>query len=103
MLALYIKLVQRGMVDHSHSMPITIGRTYDSLERNQSSTTNGVTRSYQYDARGNLSSDGVLSYDYDARNQLSSVTGPGLSQQNQYDALGNRIRQTNNGVSTDYL
>ena len=73
------------------------------LDQLASSTTNGVTRSYQYDARGNLSSDGVLSYGYDARNQLSSVTGPGLSQQNQYDALGNRIRQTSNGVSTDYL
>jgi RHS repeat-associated protein len=56
-----------------------------------------------YDLNGNLTSDGTNTYTWNARNQLASITGPGISANFQYDALGKRIGKTLNGLSTAYL
>ena len=69
-----------------------------------SSTTNGVTTSYQYDADGNLIAQTVggstTTYTYNVLNQLTAVNGPGLTASYGYDPLGNCISQTVNGVTT---
>ncbi len=72
---------------------------------------------YTYDALGNVltdtNQDGAWSYTYDADNQLvgavftpNSSNPDGLTAQNikyVYDAAGNRISQTVNGVTTTYV
>jgi RHS repeat-associated protein len=62
---------------------------------------------YQYDADGNVTNkvavSGTNTFAWTADNKLSGLVGPGLSWQNLYDALGNRRRVLNNGVSTDYV
>ena len=62
---------------------------------------------YTYDQLGQLTSmttlDGISKYGYDANGQLTSVTLPdNRTIQYQYDAAGNRIAVTDNGVATSY-
>jgi RHS repeat-associated protein len=59
--------------------------------------------SESYDANGNvLSADGVA-YTYDAENHMTSATGNGKVITMVYDAFGNRVSKTVNGVTTKYL
>jgi RHS repeat-associated protein len=62
---------------------------------------------YQYDANGNLLSDGVNSYSYDGANRLTqSVVVSGtqvITTTYGYDGLGNLVRQTINGVTSDLV
>jgi len=71
-----------------------------------SSTTAGVTRSYQYDLDGNLIAQTVgastTTYSFNVLDQLTSVNGPGLAASYGYDALGNRVSQVINGVTTNF-
>ena len=71
-----------------------------------SSTTNGVTTSYQYDANGNLVAQTVggstTTYTYNVLNELTAVNGPGVTASYSYDSLGNRISQTVSGVTTNF-
>jgi RHS repeat-associated protein len=82
--------------------------TYVTNNVNQytSSTTNGVTTSYQYDADGNLISQNVggstTTYTYNELNQLTAVNGPGLTASYGYDPIGDRITQTVNGATTNF-
>ncbi|QQE13182.1 hypothetical protein JD969_06895 [Planctomycetota bacterium] len=68
---------------------------------------------YEYDAAGNMTFDGVYAYTYDAwnrmtqvykahRNTLGNVENGALVQSNQYDALGKRIiKQVHNSDNLD--
>lgn len=57
-----------------------------------------------YDQNGNLTSDGVRTYQWDARNQLTSIrVGATLVATFAYDALGRRVRKTEEGRITTYL
>jgi RHS repeat-associated protein len=64
---------------------------------------NGSTRSYSYDTRGNLLSDGVATYSYDAANRLIGASAGGHTRSYSYDALGRRIGQVADGVATSYV
>jgi RHS repeat-associated protein len=65
----------------------------------------GVIR--EFDADGNLirEVDGgnVTTYGYDDEGRLIQVSGPDGAFTYEYDALGNRIAQTHDGVRTEYL
>lgn len=78
--------------------PIT-SATYDSS--NQQLTFG--SQSLNYDANGNLNSDGVNTFSWNVRDQLVSVNGPGVSSNFQYDSFGRRKTKTVNGTSTSYL
>src|SRR5208337_4030759 len=71
-----------------------------------SSTTNGVTTTYQYDADGNLIAQTVggstTTYTFNELNELTAVNGPGLTASYGYDPQGNRVTQTVNGVWTSF-
>jgi len=54
---------------------------------------------YTYDARGNLTNDGVNTYTWDRANRLLSSTGVSYA----YDGLGNRITRTAGGVTVRTL
>lgn len=62
---------------------------------------------YTYDAAGNRvtkgTNEGVEKYNYDVINQLTGVEYPdGKNTQFEYDAMGNRLRVTDDGVATNY-
>jgi len=56
-----------------------------------------------YDANGNVTSTGGKSFAYDSENHLISMTTSGTSASIIYDAFGNRVSKTVNGVTTKYL
>ena len=94
--------------------------TYDAVGNRLSEETAGVTiNAYTYDAanrlasvdgipytwddNGNLLSDGLNTYAYDYANRLLSVSrGAQTVGSYQYNGKGDRIRQTVNGVTTNY-
>jgi RHS repeat-associated protein len=57
----------------------------------------GSQKSYTYDDRGNLLSDGTATYTYDARDLLSSVAVGAQTRHYTYDAFGRRTGQIVNG------
>ena len=56
-----------------------------------------------YDANGNVTSTGGMSYTYDSENHMLTASGNGKSISMIYDAFGNRVAKTVNGVTTQYL
>jgi RHS repeat-associated protein len=56
-----------------------------------------------YDDNGNLTSDGSNTYTWNARNQLTGISGPGLTANFSYDAVGRRTIKTVNGSTTSFL
>jgi RHS repeat-associated protein len=62
---------------------------------------------YTYDARGNIrtrtDAGGTTTYTFDTLDQLIEVDGPAGHFVYEYDALGNRVAQTTNGVRREFL
>jgi RHS repeat-associated protein len=106
------------------SVTLPAGRTityvYDAAGNRQLMTDSGVATAYTtnalnqyvavggagltYDAGGNLTAaGGSNSYSYDDQGQLLSATTPQGTWTYEYDALGNRIASTHNGIRTEYL
>ncbi len=56
----------------------------------------------KYDADGNLTNDGTLTYTWNGRNQLTALSGA-HSASFTYDALGRRESATIDGTTTGYL
>ncbi len=56
-----------------------------------------------YDQNGNVTSTGGKSFTYDSENHLMSMTASGKAVSMVYDAFGNRVSKTVNGVTTQYL
>ena len=56
-----------------------------------------------YDANGNVLSAGGMAYTYDSENHMTSATGNGKVVTMVYDAFGNRVAKTVNGVTIQYL
>ena len=63
--------------------------------------TNWKGATLQYDANGNLTSDGTNTYNWNARNQLVTIGGP-VPASFQYDPFGRRVSKTIGGT-TQYL
>ncbi len=66
--------------------------------RNRLIVLNG--RTFQYDAEGRLSTDGLQTYLWDDRDHLSGTIGVTESTSFQYDALGRRFRKSSQGTIT---
>jgi RHS repeat-associated protein len=56
-----------------------------------------------YDANGNTLTTGGKTFTYDAENHLTGMTAGGTTVSIIYDAFGNRVAKTVNGVTTKYL
>jgi RHS repeat-associated protein len=56
-----------------------------------------------YDANGNTTYSGGKSFTYDSENHLMSMTSGSTVVSMMYDAFGNRVSKTANGVLTSYL
>jgi RHS repeat-associated protein len=92
---------------------------YDAAGNRTSVLSNGVSTAYvgnnlnqytgvggigfQYDADGNLISDGTHAYGYDVLSRLVQVTGPEGTISYEYDAGGNRTATVVNGQRTEFL
>ena len=60
--------------------------------------------SESYDLNGNVTrTANGNSYTYDSQNHMMTMTAPGKSISMAYDAFGNRVAKTVNGVTTQYL
>jgi YD repeat-containing protein len=57
-------------------------------------TLSGTPRTFNYDANGNMISDGVRTYEWNARNQLHSMSSSGGQYGFTYDAKGRRQSYT---------
>jgi RHS repeat-associated protein len=60
--------------------------------------TNWKGATLQYDANGNLTSDGTNTYNWNARNQLASINGP-VPASFQYDPFGRRVSKAIGGTT----
>ncbi|MEJ0058452.1 MAG: RHS repeat-associated core domain-containing protein [Terricaulis sp.] len=76
-------------------------RAYVRNGLNQYTSVGGAA--FSYDARGNLTNDGVRGFSYDLENHLTGVTGVPAPVTLAYDPLGRLRQSTAAGVSTDYL
>ena len=74
--------------------------TYVYDDANRLIIVDGIT--HTWDANGNLLSDGVNSYAYNHANRLVSVTGASNTVTFQYNGQGDRLRETVNGIATDF-
>jgi RHS repeat-associated protein len=78
---------------------------YTTNNMNQYTQVGDIT--YFYDADGNLirevSPEGITTYTYNTQNQLIAITSPQGNWQYNYNALGNRVSSTENGVTTTYV
>lgn len=74
--------------------------TYISNGLNQYESIDGV--SFRYDSKGNLTSDGSLTFVYDAENRLISVSGSKKASFT-YDPKGRLFQSTVNGVTRQFL
>ena len=88
--------VGNRMTQHTLAGPDTY--SYD--EANRLTSVNGVA--YSWDANGNLLDDGTSAYAYDHASRLVSVDQGSDSYAFSYNALGDRLQQTENGTPTDY-
>ena len=61
------------------------------------------TKTYTYDANGNVTGDGTYTYTWDYENRLTGITGGGLTASYSYDYEGRRKSKTINGVTTNYF
>ncbi|MBN1310254.1 MAG: hypothetical protein JXB30_02465, partial [Anaerolineae bacterium] len=58
---------------------------------------------WEYDAYGNLLSDGTTTYTYDAANRVASITAASVTTTYTYNGDGDRIAQETGGVETTYV
>ena len=65
-------------------------------------TDGGGTKSYSYDATGNVTNDGAHSYTYDAENRLVSVDA-GATAQYSYDHLNRRVKKVTGATNIRYV
>ena len=79
--------------------PVTNTYVYDNA--NRLTSVNGQT--YQWDDNGNLLNDGPSTYVYDAANRLTSVSNQSSVSSYQYNGLGDRLSQTVDSVTTNYV
>ncbi|MEW5717854.1 MAG: hypothetical protein AB1817_04440 [Chloroflexota bacterium] len=61
---------------------------------------NGVA--YTWDANGNLLNDGARAYTYSQANRLKTATQGANTYTYAYNGVGDRLRQTANGATTNY-
>ena len=66
-------------------------------------TVDDETSTDTYDANGNTTTSGGKTFTFDSENHMTSMTGNGKVVTMVYDAFGNRVSKTVNGVTTQYL
>ncbi|MDV6333224.1 RHS repeat-associated core domain-containing protein, partial [Asticcacaulis sp. 201] len=85
--------------DYKQLAAATTNNTYDGLNRDA-----GIAAlSGGYDARGNMTFDGVRTMTYDLENRLKTVSSPGISLQLDYDPEGRLSKLTSSGAVTSFL
>ena len=88
---------------------------YDAMGNRTSQTEAGLPKAYAYDLANRISTAGyvydnaerlindtVHTYSYDSFGRLTGMAG-GVTTSYQYDGDGNRVRETINGLTTNYL
>ena len=81
--------------------PATASTSYTPNALNEYASVGGVT--YGYDAKGNLTSDGIWTDGYDAENRLLTASKAGISASYAYDPLGRRTQKSGTGVTPTFF
>ena len=66
---------------------------YGSTSNRQTGSTGGMTKTYTYDATGNITGDGSVTFTYDARGRLTQATKGSVAQY-AINGLGQRVAKT---------
>ncbi len=90
------RLTQASMVSGLSSV---VDYVYD--DANRLTSVNGVT--YTWDNNGNLLNDGVNAYTYNTANQLKTLTSPSVNASYGYNGMGDRLQETHNGGTTNFM
>ncbi|SEL95326.1 RHS repeat domain-containing protein [Parapedobacter koreensis] len=77
-------------------------QTYTYTGNRLSGVSGGVSRSYTYDANGNVHTDGTNTFTYNYLNLIAGVTGPNATTYT-YDATGRKLRRVKGSQSADYI
>ena len=114
------QLIGAVFMDNTGKVTQNLAYTYDAMGNRLTATENGVTTTYTYnnlnqivsangfeyvyDANGNLLEDEKRIYTWTADNRVASETlkSTGQTWEYGYDALGNRVSSTANGVTTSW-
>jgi len=89
------RLTQSGTSAHT----VTVSSTNNRV----SSISGGLSRTYAYDAAGNTTGYGNITYTYGNRGRLTSFVVGSTTSNYLYDALGQRIRRSGGGGTTIYM
>jgi YD repeat-containing protein len=90
---------------HTRTLTSTsvITYVYDAANRLDYFYEDGVLIELDWDANGNLLTQGTSVYTWDAANRLVAAEVDGVVSAYEYDGLGNRVAQTADGVTTEYV
>src|SRR5262249_26304066 len=67
------------------------------------STSGALTRTYQYDLAGNVTSDGTSTFAYNDAGRMSSATKSAVTTSYQVNALGQRVKKSNAAGTTYFV
>jgi RHS repeat-associated protein len=77
--------------------------TISATNNRVSSVTGAPSRTYTYDAAGNVTADGSRTYTYNDAGRLSTVTGSGITTTYVYNALGQRVKKSNSSGTSYFV
>jgi RHS repeat-associated protein len=89
--------------DFVASIPSSAGTTtfdVSSTSNRLENATGQFTRSYGYDAAGNMTSDGTRTFTYNDAGQMKTSTSAGVTTTYSYNGLGERVKKTNSASTT---
>jgi RHS repeat-associated protein len=83
-----------------NSSASTTNYTISSTSNILNSLSGAISKTYQYDANGNLVNDGTITYSYDNTNRLISSTKNLITTNYLMNALGQRVEKNNSNTTT---
>ena len=89
----------------TNTVTITATDASGNLATKQYEVTNaGSSKTFTYDANGNLTSDGTRTFEWDARNRLSRVVSGGIDlARYKYDGVGNKVESVEGALVRTYI
>ncbi len=91
-----------GQTLKQYNYAVQSGNNVPTTNRLSSLVSGGVTTNFSYDASGNMTNAGAMTYAWDGANRLKNVNGGTLGSYG-YDGNGKRVKKTEGGADTYYV